>query len=354
MNSYITNITKNIKKLLEITGPVKVMEVCGTHTVEISRTGIRELFGNQLDLVSGPGCPVCVTPNDYIAKALWLAKSGVTICTFGDMIQVPVNNESLQSEKAKGYDVQLTYSPTESVEFAIDNPDKKVVFLGVGFETTAPSIAGAIIEAKKKELDNFSVLCTLKTIPAPLGVIASSPNLKIQGFMLPGHVSVIIGVKPYRFLADKYKIPAVIAGFEAVDILKAIETILNMIISGSASIVNEYKRVVLKNGNRSALQLINDVFTSCPSSWRGLGILPNSGLRISGKYSHFDAEKRFNIPDFTDIEDDPMCKCDKVIMGIIKPYECELFKRVCTPQNPKGPCMISSEGSCAAYYKYGY
>jgi len=330
----------------------RLMEVCGTHTVAISRFGIRQILAPEIELISGPGCPVCVTPAEYVAKALYLAHSGFLVATFGDMMKVPVNETSLFDARAEGADVRVVYSPLDAVKIAAENPDKQVVFLGVGFETTAPTIAGAIKSAFENDVKNFSVLCGVKTIPVPLEIISASPEIAVDGFILPGHVSAIIGAKPYRFLAEKFGIPGVITGFEAEDIIDGVWRLTRLIAAARAEIQISYTRVVTPEGNIAAQRLIDEVFEPCDSDWRGIGRLPNSGLRIREKFARYDAQRRFDIPSFPDARDNPACQCDKVIMGRIKPPECPLFGEICTPQHPQGPCMISSEGACAAYYKY--
>lgn len=342
-----------IKKLPKELLPIRLMEVCGTHTVAISRMGIRPLLRGEIELISGPGCPVCVTPANFVAKAIWLAENGCTVATFGDMMKVPAGDDSLFKAKARGCDIRVVYSPMDALEFASLNSENHVVFLGIGFETTAPTIAGAILEAEKRKLGNFSVLCGLKTIPRPLEFIASSDELSIDGFILPGHVSAIIGRKAYEFIAEKFGKPGTITGFEDGDIIEGVAELIRIIMSGKPRISNAYTRVVRENGNERALDLIEQVLIPCDSSWRGLGMLSNSGLRIREEFSSFDSESRFTIPEFSDIRDNPACLCDKVILGAAKPTDCELFGIACTPSHPQGPCMISSEGACAAYFKYG-
>ena len=332
---------------------IRLMEVCGTHTVAISRFGLRRLLAPEIELISGPGCPVCVTPAEYIAKAVYLAQEGFVVATFGDMMKVPVNNTSLFDARAAGADVRVVYNPLEAVEIARQNPDRQVVFLGVGFETTAPTFAGAIKVAAQSGIENFSVLCGAKTIPMPLRIIASSPDIAVDGFILPGHVSAIIGAEPYRFLAEEFGLPGVITGFEAEDIIDGIWRLVKMIAEERAEIEISYSRVVTWEGNRAAQNLLAEIFEPCDSAWRGIGILPQSGLKIREKYADFDAQVRFGVPDFPDAQDNPACQCDRVIMGRLKPTQCPLFGKSCTPENPQGPCMISSEGACAAYYKYG-
>ena len=352
-SAQIKEIESAIKKLL---GPrkIRLMEVCGTHTVAISRAGLRTILAPQIDLISGPGCPVCVTPAPHIAKTLWLANNEYIVATFGDMMKVPVNGTSLSELHAQGAEIRIVYNPLEAVQIAQDNPDNEVVFIGVGFETTAPTIAGAIKTAHKHKVNNFSVLCSVKTIPIPMEIICQSPDIRVDGFILPGHVSAVIGAKPYKFIAEKYNMPGVITGFEPLDIMKGILLLTRMLIQEKPTIEIAYRRAVTEEGNLSAQKLIEEVFTPCDSMWRGLGLLPSSGLKIADKYSDFDAQRKLNIPDFPDATDNPECKCAQVILGKIKPLQCPLFGKVCDIQNPQGPCMISSEGACAAYFKYGY
>ncbi|MCD6595785.1 hydrogenase formation protein HypD [bacterium] len=350
--SEIPQIIAEIKEILD-GRKIRLMEVCGTHTVAISRSGFRPMFAPDIELLSGPGCPVCVTPASDIAKSIWLAENGKIVVTFGDMMKVPVNGTSLLQLKAQGAKIEVVYSPLESLDIARENPSEEVVFIGVGFETTIPTIAGTIKVAEQMKLNNFSVLPSAKTIPIPLDIICQSPDIAVDGFILPGHVSVIIGAKPYSFIAEKYRKPGVITGFEPMDIIDGIYLLVDMLKNDAPQIKIAYKRVVSENGNESARKLIDEIFEPCDSDWRGIGILPNSGLAIREEYSDFDAQRKFNIPDFPDAKDNPACKCDSVILGILKPTDCPLFGEQCTPQNPQGPCMISSEGACAAYYKYG-
>ncbi len=334
-------------------GRVRLMEVCGTHTVSISRAGLRSLLAPQVELISGPGCPVCVTAAPDIAKTLWLAESGKTVVTFGDMMKVPVDGRSLFDLRASGADVRVVYSPMEAVEIAQESPGKEVVFIGVGFETTAPTIAAAIVTAKQRKLGNFSVFVALKTIPKPLEIICQSPKIGVDGFILPGHVSAVIGSEPYGFIAERYHRPGVITGFEPEDVIDGVYRLVGMLSRGEARIEISYSRVVRPEGNRAAQKLMHKVFEPCDSNWRGIGMLPQSGLKMRREFLEFDAQSRFGIPDFPNARDNPACRCADVILGVAKPTQCPLFAKACTPQHPQGPCMISSEGACAAYYKYG-
>ncbi len=334
-------------------GKISLMEVCGTHTHSIFRSGIMSLLSDKIEHLSGPGCPVCVTPNKFIDTAIAYSRlPDVIITTFGDMIKVPGSSSSLEKEKANSGKIKIIYSPLESLEIARAHPEQKVVFLGVGFETTAPLVASTILRAKEENFDNFFVLSGHKLIPPAMQSLLESGEIKIDGFICPGHVSAIIGERPYKPIADKYGIPSVIIGFEPIDILEGIEMLIRQIVEKEKSEVeNQYKRVVRSEGNQKALFLMNKVFEIKNSDWRGLGLLPNSGLYIKKAYSEFDAEKKISVKvEKTKIH--PECICGKVLCGTKKPYDCTLFSKSCTPENPIGPCMVSSEGTCAAYYKF--
>lgn len=333
--------------------PMRLMEVCGTHTVSIARAGIRSLLEGAVTMVSGPGCPVCVTPDGYIDAAIALGKRpGTIIATFGDMLRVPGRISSLEKERGQGIDVRILYSPLDAVEIAAGNPGKEVVFLGVGFETTAPSIAGAILSAAERKMKNFSVLSSVRTIPLAMEVLASDPEVRIEGFLCPAHVSTIIGSDAYLPLAKKFGVPCVVAGFEPLDILYGIYLLLRQKKNGVAAVENEYSRVATPLGNRKALEVIARVFRECDIGWRGIGVLPRTGLAIAEAYAAFDAQRKFGVEiPFT--EEKTACRCGDVLKGKITPRECPLFGKACTPEEPYGPCMVSSEGTCAAYYKYG-
>jgi hydrogenase expression/formation protein HypD len=333
--------------------PLRVMEVCGTHTMAIARNGIRALLGNSVILISGPGCPVCVTPDGYIDAAIALGRRPeVVLATFGDMVKVPGTSSSLEKERGNGVDVRIVYSPLDAVNLAALNPEREIVFLGVGFETTAPAIAGAIEAAGRRALPNFSVLSSVRTIPEAMDALAADPAVRIEGFLCPAHVSAIIGADAYRPLVEKRGIPCVVAGFEPLDILCGISMLLLQKREGAARVENEYSRVATPGGNRKALALIGRVFGKCDISWRGIGVLPGTGLAIAEAYAAFDAERKFGIEvPFT--EKKTACRCGDVLKGIITPRECPLFGEACTPEDPVGPCMVSTEGTCAAYFKYG-
>ena len=329
-----------------------LMEVCGTHTVAIARNGIRDLMPEGLRLASGPGCPVCVTCNRDIDTVIALARiPNVTITTFGDMTRVPGSTSSLLAEQAAGRSVEIVYSPLDALVFAKAHPEREVVFVGVGFETTTPLVAMAIKRAKAMGLSNFTVFAAHKNMPGALELLVGDPTLELDALILPGHVSTIIGAEPYRFLAEKYGIPGVITGFEPVDVLQGIAMLVRQLHEGRAEIEIAYARGVMPEGNPVALAAIDEVFETCTATWRGLGDIPGSGYRIRDEFADFDAVRRFE-PDVEPTRDPKGCRCGDVLRARIAPNECPLFRTVCTPENPVGPCMVSSEGSCAAYYRY--
>ena len=329
-----------------------LMEVCGTHTVAIARNGIRDLMPEGLRLASGPGCPVCVTCNRDIDTVIALARiPNVTIATFGDMTRVPGSTSSLLAEQAAGRSVEIVYSPLDALAFARAHPEREVVFVGVGFETTTPLVAMAIKRAKAMGLSNFTVFAAHKNMPGALELLVGDPTLELDALILPGHVSTIIGAEPYRFLAEKYGIPGVITGFEPVDVLQGIAMLVRQLHEGRAEIEIAYARGVMPEGNPVALAAIDEVFETCTATWRGLGDIPGSGYRIRDEFANFDAVRRFE-PDVEPTRDPKGCRCGDVLRARIAPNECPLFRTVCTPENPVGPCMVSSEGSCAAYYRY--
>lgn len=329
-----------------------LMEVCGTHTVAIARNGIRDLMPEGCKLASGPGCPVCVTANRDIDAVIALARvENVILTTFGDMTRVPGSSSSLLKEQAAGRDVRIVYSPLDALSIAQANPDRPVVFVGVGFETTTPLVAMAIKRAAALGLKNFSVYAAHKNMPGALDVLMGDPELKVDALILPGHVSTIIGIEPYRFLAEKYGIPGVITGFEPLDVLQGIAMLMRQLHEDRAEIENAYARGVMAEGNPVALAAIDDVFETCTATWRGLGPIEGSGYRIREQYAQFDALRRFE-PEIEETREPRGCRCGDVLRGIMAPNECPLFRKVCSPENPVGPCMVSSEGSCAAYFRY--
>lgn len=343
-----------IDRIHELVGDraINLMEVCGTHTVSIGRYGFRSIMPAGLKLLSGPGCPVCVTANRDIDHAIALANiDGAIITTFGDMMRVPGSSTSLAAQKAAGRDIRIVYSPLDALDIAEHNPDRPVIFMGVGFETTTPTIAAAILEADARGLQNFSVYCAHKTTPPALRAIANDPETTIDGFILPGHVATITGLAPFGFLVDEFNTPGVVTGFEPVDILQGICMLVQMVVEDRPTIDNAYRRGVNADGNPVARQLVEQVFEPCDTTWRGLGLIANSGLSIRAEFSRFDARARFDVPVEATVEPRG-CRCGDVLRGAITPSDCPLFGRTCTPERPVGPCMVSSEGSCAAYYRY--
>ncbi len=333
--------------------PVTFMEVCGTHTMAIYQYGLRHLLPPQVRLISGPGCPVCVTPNGYIDTAVACCRlPGAIIATFGDMVRVPGSTSSLMEERAKGADVRIVYSPLDAVGLAARNPDKKVISLGVGFETTAPTIAGSILAAAAKGLANYLVLSAHKTIPIPMQVLSADPELSIDGYLCPAHVSAIIGANVYRFLAEEQGVPCVVTGFEPVDVMKGVDMLVSQVAEGRSAVEIEYSRVVKWEGNRKAQEIMAEVFAPCDAEWRGMGMIPGSGLEIRAKYAAFDAEKVLSI-DVEEVREHQGCRCGDILKGKATPFQCPLFVAACTPESPVGACMVSSEGTCAAAYKYG-
>ena len=332
---------------------IKIMEVCGTHTMAISRYGLRSLLPKSIELLSGPGCPVCVTPTSYIDSATELADNkDIIVTTFGDMMRIPGNESTLLYKKAKGCNVQMVYSPLNAVDLARENPDKEVVFLSVGFETTTPVIALSVYKAKSEGIKNYSVLTANKTMPEAVKILADDEELGIDGFLYPGHVSAIIGTDFFSEVAYNMKKAGVVAGFEPLDILYSIDTLVKNINEGNITLENMYSRIVTKDGNKKAQQKMYEVFKPVDAVWRGIGMIPNSGLGLRDEYNMFDASKKFNIKQKNTAEPKG-CLCGEVLKGKKRPLDCKLFKTRCTPENPVGACMVSSEGTCAAYYKYG-
>ena len=331
---------------------VNLMEVCGTHTMSICKFGIRRLLPESINLISGPGCPVCVTPKSYIDAAVEFSRLPETIvATFGDMMRVPGSYSSLTEERSKGRSVKVVYSALDAVEIAEKNPGKKVIFLGIGFETTSPTVAASLLYAKKKGLKNFFVYPGHKVIMPAMKALVEGGEVNIHGFLCPAHVSAIIGTIPYGIITEKYKIPCVIAGFEPIDILQGILMLVGQIGSKRSKVENQYKRVVKKSGNKKALDLMARVFSVEDSEWRGIGMIPKSGLTLSKAYARFNARNAFSLPHIK-TRPDKGCICGSVLKGVNTPLDCRLFGRTCTPEKPIGACMVSSEGTCAAYYRY--
>ena len=335
-------------------GHYKFMEVCGGHTHTIYRHGIEHLLPTSVELVHGPGCPVCVIPMGRIDDAIAVAQSpGVIFTSFGDMMRVPGSNGSLLGAKAQGADVRIVYSPLDALRVAVDNPERPVVFFAVGFETTAPSTAATVLKARQDGVMNFCVFSNHVTIVPPIRAILESADLRLDGFIGPGHVSTVVGQRPYGFVPEEYGKPLVTAGFEPLDILQAIEMLLTQISEGRCCVENQYTRCVSEAGNPRALAILDEVFEVRPQfEWRGLGFIPNSALKLRPEFAKWDAELRFEVPGVR-VADPKACQCGEVLKGAIKPWECKVFGTACTPETPIGTCMVSSEGACAAYYNFG-
>ncbi len=335
-------------------GTVNFMEVCGTHTMAIAASGMRKLFPKTLRMLSGPGCPVCVTSQGDIDRVLALAEvPGVILATFGDMMKVKGSKGlDLHAMRERGTDVRVVYSPLDAVALAEAEPSRQVIFVGVGFETTAPVIAGAVARARKAGLKNFSSTAFFKLVPPALELLLSDPENRIHGFMLPGHVSAIIGLKPYAFVAEKRRVPCVVTGFEPLDILAGVNMLLRQVVSGKPAVEDEYFRAVRAEGNPAARRLMDEVFAVGPASWRAIGTVPGTGLGFSKAYERFDAVKRFGIK-YKEAPEPKGCRCGQILLGKALPPDCPLFGKACTPSSAVGPCMVSSEGACAAWFKYG-
>ncbi len=332
---------------------LRFMEVCGTHTVSIFRAGIRQLLPENIELVSGPGCPVCVTPNSYIDKAIAYAKrDDVIITTFGDMLKVPGSNSSLGEAQADGADIRILYSPMDSLQIATENPNKKIIFLAVGFETTAPTAAATVIAAKQQGINNIFMLSAHKLVPPALHMLLNDPEIHVDGFLLPGHVAVVTGTDVFRFLADEYHTPGIVTGFEPLEILRSLVRLLQQKNDGRAEIGNEYGNVVRKEGNPVSRQILEQVYEPVDAEWRGIGMISLSGLRMTAEFERFDIEKILPV-NITSSPRKTACRCGEVLRGIVTPPECPLFGRACIPTHAIGPCMVSVEGVCAAWHKYG-
>lgn len=335
------------------TGKMRLMEFCGGHTVTIFRNGIRHLLPPSVEMISGPGCPVCVTANADLDKAIALARvPGVIITTFGDMLKIPGSYSSLQQVRAEGADVRIVYSTLDAIQIAKDNPGKSIVFIGIGFETTAPTIAASILQAEQEKVSNYYVLSLHKLCPPTIKVILDSGEANLDGIVCPGHVCAIIGSNPWRFIPDDYGIGCVVSGFEPLDILLSIEMLVNQIADNKPSVEIAYKRGVTPEGNKWAVEQMYKVFEASSALWRGMGAIPDSGLILRKEYEQFDAEKRFDF-DPGPTHEPKGCLCGEILRGVKTPLDCKLFRRTCTPDNPVGPCMVSSEGTCSAYFLYG-
>jgi hydrogenase expression/formation protein HypD len=342
----IHKISKDLKE------PIKIMHICGTHEHTLAEHGLRspEIIPSNIDVIAGPGCPVCVCPAEDVDRAIELTKlDSVILTTFGDMIRVPSTHSSLSNEKAKGADIRIVYGPADAIKIARDNPDKEIIFFAIGFETTAPLLA---LDIHNGPPENFTVLSTHKVVPPAMELMINLPDFKLDGFICPGHVATIIGMEPFIQFSEKHKFPNVIAGFEPNDMLLGIYILLTQIKNNESYAVNEYTRVVRPEGNATAQKYMKEVYTISDSRWRGIGLIPKSGLELRSKYKEYDALKRFEIPPIESQDIPPGCSCHLVLVGKKKPDQCPLFAKKCTPINPVGPCMVGNEGSCRISYMY--
>ncbi|MBB5348112.1 hydrogenase formation protein HypD [Desulfoprunum benzoelyticum] len=336
-----------------VTRPMRIMEVCGSHTMAIFRNGIRSILPDGLELISGPGCPVCVTSASHMDAFIAMAdRPGVRVAIFGDLFRVPGSRGSLANASSRGAKVDIVYSPIDALDLAARHPQDLVVFLGVGFETTTPTIAATILAARNRNISNFAVFATQKTVPPALTVLLEDPELQLNGLLCPGHVSAIIGAGAYIPFAEKYHIACVVAGFETTDLLTSLIMLAQQIGAGEARVENAYARAVSWEGNTRAQQMVAEIFEPCDTQWRGLGLIPGSGLKIREKYRDFDAEVRLHVT-LPPADEPKGCRCGDILKGISNPRQCPLFGNRCTPASPVGPCMVSSEGTCAAFHKYG-
>ncbi|MFH1087369.1 MAG: hydrogenase formation protein HypD [Chloroflexota bacterium] len=333
--------------------PLRLMEFCGTHTVSILRHGIRQVLPPNLEMLSGPGCPVCVTANADLDRAIALAgQPDVIMTTFGDMMKVPGSRSSLQQARAEGADIRVVYASQDALSIARDNPAKKVVFLGIGFETTAPTIAATVLEAERQQLGNFYLFSRLKVCPPVMKALLDLGEVKLDGIICPGHVSVVIGSHPYEFIPRDYDIGCVISGFEPLDILQTVAMLVAQVQEGRPRVEIAYRRGVKPEGNSLALRVLYQVFETGAANWRGIGEVPGSGLRLRGEFARFDAEKVLPVT-IPPPHEPKGCRCGEILRGVRTPGDCPLFGKACTPEQPQGPCMVSSEGTCAAHYRYG-
>lgn len=334
--------------------PIKLMEICGGHTHSIFKYGLEELLPDTIELIHGPGCPVCIMPKGRLDDAIAIAEQPqVIFTTFGDAMRVPGSKHSLLQAKARGADIRMVYSPLDALQIAKNNPERSVVFFGIGFETTAPSTALTVLQAEAEQIENFSLFCNHVLVVPALEALLSNPDLQLDGFIGPGHVSMVIGTEPYQIIADTYRKPLVVSGFEPLDILQSVWMVLQQLVEGRCEVENQYTRFVQPNGNPTALDAMAKVFQVREQfEWRGLGDIARSGLRMRPEYAQFDAEAKFTLPNHQ-VADHKACACGEILKGVKKPWECKVFGTACTPEHPIGACMVSSEGACAAYYKYG-
>ena len=334
------------------TRPWALMEVCGGQTHSIIRHGIDQLLPEGVEMIHGPGCPVCVTPLEIIDKALAIAEQpGVVFCSFGDMLRVPGSGRDLLSVKSAGADVRVVYSPLDALKLAKDNPDRQVVFFGIGFETTAPANAMTVFQARRQGISNFSLLVSHVLVPPAIAAIMESPHCRVQAFLAAGHVCSVMGTSQYPALAERYQVPIVVTGFEPLDILEGIRRTVIQLEAGRHELENAYPRAVTEQGNPAAMEMLDDVFEVTDRTWRGIGMIPQSGWRLSSRYADFDAETRFSVTDIH-TEESSLCRSGEVLQGLIKPHECAAFGTQCTPRTPLGATMVSSEGACAAYFTH--
>jgi hydrogenase expression/formation protein HypD len=347
-------LASKIAGLCEPGRQYKFMEVCGGHTHTIYKHGLEDYLPESITLIHGPGCPVCVIPMGRVDDAIHIARQpGVLMTSFGDMMRVPGGNGNFFDSNAEGTNIRMVYSPLDALKIARQRPDEKVVFMAIGFETTAPSTAVTLLRAKAEGLTNFSVFCNHVTILPAIKAILDSPDLRLDGFIGPGHVSTVIGCAPYRFIAEDYGKPLVVAGFEPLDILHSIDMLLAQLAEGRCEVENQYSRVVPWDGNLVALKAINETMQLRPYfEWRGLGFISHSAMRVRDEYADFDAERIFEVPGLR-VADPKACQCGEVLKGVLKPWECKVFGTACTPETPIGTCMVSPEGACAAYYNFG-
>ncbi|BEU88520.1 hydrogenase formation protein HypD [Selenomonas sp. TAMA-11512] len=349
----VRDILREIKVLSE-GHSLRYMEVCGTHTVSIFRAGIRQMLPTNIELVSGPGCPVCVTPDSYMDKAIAYAKRpDCVIATFGDMLKVPGSESSLAEAQAEGADIRIVYSSMDCLELAKEQPDKKVIFLAVGFETTAPTAAATVLAAKEQGIRNLYMLSAHKLVPPAMRMLLDDPKVRVDGFLLPGHASVVTGTHVFDFLEGEAHKPGVVGGFTALQILRAVLRLVQQSVRGEARVENEYGSVVRPEGNPAALRIMDTVYETVPGEWRGIGMIPASGLSMRASFAEYDIEKAFPL-DVAEASAKPTaCRCGEVLRGVITPPECALFDKACKPTHAVGPCMVSVEGTCAAWQKYG-
>jgi hydrogenase expression/formation protein HypD len=347
-------LAREIARLVDPRRHYKFMEVCGGHTHTIYKHGVEDYLPPNLTLVHGPGCPVCVIPMGRVDDAVHIAaQPDVILTSFGDMMRVPGGQGSFLDATARGADIRTVYSPLDALKVARQHPDKQVVFMAIGFETTAPSTALTVLQAAREGVQNFAIFCNHVLILPAIKAILDSPDLRLDGFIGPGHVSTVIGCRPYEFMTRDFGKPVVIAGFEPLDILQAIHMLLKQLAAGRCAVENQYPRVVPWDGNRTALQVIHEVMELRPYfEWRGLGFISHSALKVRAAFAAYDAERRFTIPGVR-VTDPKACQCGEVLKGVLKPWECKVFGTACTPETPIGTCMVSSEGACAAYYNYG-